>query len=514
MGAGANGRGRGSSRRSLGLITPNQAHGAGSNGGSGIRLTRRQLLERGLFAAGAMICLDAAAADAAAGAAMAAPARGHHYWSPPIAHRRPDSLPFPHRPAGTDTLPEIEHIVVLMMENHSYDNYLGMLGRGDGFTLGHDGRPTNWNPTSDGRRQVAFLMPNDCQMDGKPSQEWKASHEQYAGGSNQGFVTSPSGPVAMGYWDETRLPFYYSLATTFPVADRWFCSLLGQTYPNRRYLTAATSAGMVDDVIAQVVAKPPNGTIFERLEHYGITWRDYYHVRSLPTVDVWFDDPSAHSPNVQPVDRFFTDASAGTLPGFCIVDPDFGNGSEENPQDIAVGEAFSAQVVNAVMQGPGWHKTLLVWTYDEHGGYYDHVPPPPALAPDPIQPKAPVGPEGEPAYDGFRRYGFRVPAAVVSPYARRRHVTHTIHDHTSILAMVERKWNLPALTCRDANAADLTDFLDLRRPAFETPPVLAAPAAAAQACAPGDAGSIPPPGTVVPSLTAGRQGPPGVDARS
>lgn len=248
----------------------------------------------------------------------------------------------------------------------------------------------------------------------------------------------------MGYWDGRLLPFYYSLASTFPLCDRWFCSLLGQTYPNRRYMTAATSAGMVDDVDAQLPATPANGTIFDRLDHFGISWRDYYHPTSLPTVDVWLDDPSARSSNVVPVHQFFADAAAGTLPGFSIVDPDFDHGSEEDPQDITVGEAFSAQVVDAVLHGPAWSTTVLVWTYDEHGGYYDHVPPPPALAPDAIAPLAPAGARGERAYDGFRRYGFRVPAVVVCPFAKAGHVSHVIHDHTSILAMVSPCGSLAA----------------------------------------------------------------------
>lgn len=469
------------------------------------KLSRRDLLRGGLALAGA------AAAGSLAGCGGATTTTGaarssstHAYrWPTPVARRKPDSLFFPGRAAGTDTMPEIDHIVVLMMENHSYDNVLGMLGRGDGFTLDAKGKPTNWNPTADGRRQLAFLMPNDCQLDGKPTQEWKAAHEQYDGGTNMGFVTSASGPVAMGYLDGSRMPFSYSMARTFAVCDRWFCSVLGQTYPNRRYLTAATSAGMVDDVIAQVLAKPANGTIFDRLDQYGISWRDYYFKGvddSLPTVDVWFEDPSRSSPNVVSIDEFFTDAASGSLPGFSIVDPNFDTGSEEDPQDVGVGEVFAAKVVDAVLHGPAWSKTLLVWTYDEHGGYYDHVPPPPALAPDDIAPMSPVGPGGEPAYDGFRRYGFRVPAAVVSPYARKGHVTHTIHDHTSILAMVERKWNLPALTYRDANAADLTDFLDLSRPSFREPPKLAAPAPTTSGparCTPGHAGTIPPAGTTV-----------------
>ncbi|HAM03496.1 MAG TPA: hypothetical protein DCQ30_14920, partial [Acidimicrobiaceae bacterium] len=296
---------------------------------------------------------------------------GRYRWPVPVTRRKPGSLPFSDRPAGTDTMPEIDHFVVLMMENHSYDNYLGMLGRGDGFTLGAGGVPTNWNPTADGARQLAFPMPNDCQQGGSPSQEWAACHAQFAGGTNMGFVTSPSGPVSMGYWDGAQLPFYYSLASTFPLADRWFSSLLGQTFPNRRFLTAATSAGMVNDVVAQAIAKPPNGTIMDRLDQHRISWRNYFHTGSLPTIDVWFDDHAAHEGKVVSVDQFFSDASAGTLPGFSIVDPDFSSGSEEDPQNIAMGQSFASQVVSAVMQGPAWPKTLLIWTYDEHGGYYD-----------------------------------------------------------------------------------------------------------------------------------------------
>lgn len=122
------------------------------------------------------------------------------------------------------------------------------------------------------------------------------------------------------------------------------------------------------------------------------------------------------------------------------------------------------------MQAPAWQRTLLVWTFDE-GGYYDHVPPSAAVPPDDIPPLPPA-----PSYDGFARYGFRVPAVVVSAWSRPGHVTSVTHDHTSTLAMLERKWNLPAMTDRDA-AADLTDFLDLNQPAFAEPPPLSPPLA-------------------------------------
>jgi phospholipase C len=129
--------------------------------------------------------------------------------------------------------------------------------------------------------------------------------------------------------------------------------------------------------------------------------------------------------NVVPVAGFYADAAAGTLPDVCMVEPDYSTQSEENPQNIASGEQFAAGVINAVMAGPAWERTLLIWTYDEHGGYYDRVPPPPALAPEDIAPQVPAG---QPSYDGFRRYGFRVPCAVVSPWARRDYVSHVVKD--------------------------------------------------------------------------------------
>jgi phospholipase C len=297
-------------------------------------------------------------------------------------------------------------------------------------------------------------------------------------------IREPNGPVAMGYWTAQDLPFTYDLATHFPVCDRFFCSLLGATDPNRRFLIAGTSSGMTGDIGASAsevipdvtLALPPNGTIFNRLSAHGITWTDYTADFPTGTTSELYPLPDTVSTVLQkkPLGDFFTDAAAGRLPSFSLVDPDFGTQSQENPQNIVVGEKLLQQVVEAVGHGPGWHKTVLILTYDEHGGYYDHVPPPVALAPDPIPPI--VGVE-ERTYDGFKRYGFRVPTVVVSPYAKRNHVSSVVHDFGSILAFVERKWNLGALTYRDANANDLTDCLDLaalRRgePTFPTLPKL------------------------------------------
>jgi phospholipase C len=447
---------------------------------------------RGLLKTGAI-----AGAVASLGAWRAAPTA-----APGDPHlRKPNSLPYPGLPAGTDTVPQIEHIVVVMMENHSYDNRLGMLGRAgaDGFTLSAEGIPTAVNryPGQD-LVQRAFHMPTTCQLSGKPAQDWLNSHIQFDHGTNRGFVKSGSGPVSMGYWKGSDQPFYYSLAQVFPIADRYFASVLGQTYPNRRYLMSATSIGQVNDTLPQATDYPPNGTIFDRLDAVGITWRDYY--TSLPTTLLY---PPLYAKNhgtkILPVAQFFTDAAAGTLPGFCLVEPNFGTQSEENPQNIAAGEQFAASVVNAVIAGPGWPKTLLIWVYDEHGGYYDHVPPPRAIAPDNIPPAVPAG---ESAYNGFHQYGFRVPCAVVSPWARANYVSHQIFDHGSICALVEAKWNLPALTYRDANANNMLDMLDLSHPAFLVPPALAKPLVDtdphALACNTKGPGTIPPPWSVRP----------------
>jgi phospholipase C len=400
-----------------------------------------------------------------------------------------------------------------MLENHSFDNFFGMLGRGDGFTLGRDGQPTATNPYPDGRIQHAFHMPTTCQLPSTPSQEWLASHNAYNNGKLDGFVATPISPtdstivggVAMGYWTGDDLPFTYSLARTFPIGDRWFCSVLAQTYPNRRYLIAGTSAGMTDDggTSEPLITVPaPNGTIFNVLDSHAISWENY--VASYPTgatPELFFaNDGATEAAHNKPIADFYTDAASGNLPSFSFLDPDYGTQSQENPQNIVVGEALLAQVVQAVGTSPLWDRTILLVMYDEHGGYYDHVPPPAAIPPDTIPP---VVQPGEQLYEGFARYGFRVPSVVVSPYAKRHHVSHVLYDHTSVLAFLERKWNLPALTYRDANANDLMDFLDVRameagRPTFPELPPLAAPGdtPGRLACSVSGPGTIPPPGSI------------------
>jgi phospholipase C len=454
-------------------------------------------------------------------------------------------LPRPDLPAGTDLLPQIKHIVVLMMENHSYDNYLGMLtGRGDGFQLGPDGKPGASNPRRDGSRIRAHHLPKTTQVTRVPSQSWHATHLQWDDGTCEGFAraveaTSRRGDPAqpMGYWTEEDLPFYYGLARTFPLADRWFSSCLGPTFPNRRFLISGTANGLIDDLPYDIVDYPDAGTIFDLLSKHDISWMNYHPVRRsrvvirracgsgghialrrLLALSRWFPPliravrgNKQFTADLYPlglarcvlhladIDRFFRDAAEGTLPAFSIVDPDFAGFSEENPQDIRKGESFAAEVINRVMRGKGWPHTLLIWTYDEHGGYYDHVPPPEAPPPDDIEGRTMRGlppwlrgwlrpvfrhyfaeheseDAGSHRYD---RYGFRVPAVIVSPYAKPDYVTSQVYDHTSVLKLAELKWNLPPLTRRDAAAQAPLEALDFDSPpAFLDPPGLPRPAVA------------------------------------
>jgi phospholipase C len=467
--------------------------------------------------------------------------------------RAAGTLPRPALPAGTDLLPQIRHIVVLMMENHSYDNYLGMLrGRGEGFPLGPDGEPDVYNEGNEGESVRAHHLASTVQRPNVPSQSWHAAHHQWDEGKCDGFVTStqvvvPAGgavdaaecegagaAVAMGYWSGDDLPFYYGLARTFPLADHWFSSCLGPTFPNRRFLIAGTAHGLIDDAPYDLLDYPPAGTIFDLLDRFRISWVNYHNVnpvrvllkrllgrpglvalrrlasvaRWLPpvvnavrgnksfTADLYPLGLTSSLRHLRTLQRFFADADNGTLPAFSIVDPDFDVYSEENPQDIRKGESFAAEVINRVMHGKGWPGTLLIWVYDENGGYYDHVPPPPAVPPDDVEGRSLTGSptrlravlrmffpgkiknaanltQGPSQYD---RYGFRVPAVIVSPYARPDYVCGDVLDHTSVLKLVEEKWNLPSLTARDAAATSPLCALDLTGPpAFLRPPSLPGP---------------------------------------
>ncbi|HVA08987.1 MAG TPA: alkaline phosphatase family protein [Acidimicrobiales bacterium] len=465
------------------------------------RYDRRSVLRAG-FGLGAAAA--AAAATSPIGLGSGATGAGATTRAQPRL-RWPDAIPYPSLPVGqyTGAFP-FDHLVIVMQENHSFDNYLGMLPlsgqpKADGFRFNKRGEPINWNPL-DGERMYVYHQAGAIGAQNTGSQSWNDSHQQIDGGAMDGFARTGAG--SMGYYTEDDLPFYYSLANTFTLANRWFCSAPAQTYPNRRFLMAGTASGVVStDIHTVTTSYPPNGTIWDRLSKYRISWTNYF--TDAPTTLIMFDTVLKHPTNYAHIEQFYADAALGTLPAVSLVDCNMGAiqgeipgvigslphpvptfaatpdlvinttcESEENPEDVQLGEAFVARVVNAVMSGPAWHRTLLVWLYDEHGGYYDHVAPPAAPLPDTTKPD--IGPHDSPG--GYDLYGPRVPAVVVSPYARKHDVTNVVHDHTSILATIGQQWNLPALTFRDANATSLMDFLDTSVMAFSEPPVLAAPA--------------------------------------
>ena len=440
--------------------------------------------------------LGAAAGGAAALAYGSLPA-----WARPVAQlagvRHPDSLPFPTHRAGTESLPQIKHVVVLMMENHSFDNVLGMVphrvpGRQkvDGLSR-HHGRLTNSNRDPAGHRVFASPASSPCQLDGVPRQDWNASHQSWANGANSGFVLA-SGPVAMKFWDDRKLPFTYSLVEQFPVGNRYFCSALAQTYPNRRFFFCGTASGLVATNNQTFTTPAANGTIFDRLDAHHIEWANYFENAPSALIVPGVGAAPSRKSRFRKMPQFFRDAAAGRLPAVTVLDPDYDTTSEENPQDMQVGEEFVAKVTKALMHGPAWKHTAFFLTYDEHGGYYDHVPPPRAIRPDGI---APVPVPGYPALTpgGFDRYGFRVPTVVVSPWARADYVSNVVQDHTSITAFIEHKWNLPAMTFRDANAHPMTDYFDFTTPAFATPPRLAAAPGLAHGLAQCHAAGLSPP---------------------
>jgi phospholipase C len=408
------------------------------------------------------------------------------------ATRRAGSLPFPDRPMGSvnQAMP-FDHIIVVMMENHSFDNLFGDLGRTrtdvDALHFDGAGSATNSNPGTAGS-VTAFPFTNTAQTK-QVTQSWAATHEQVDGGAMDGFVRSSQGArEPMGYYTPTVLPFAYSLASQFTLGDRWFCSMPGPTYPNRRFLLAGTAYGATVTAFETLLdAPPPHGTIFDSLSAHNVNWCDYFS--DLPMTSVIPSIILKHADHHAPIAKFFHDCQAGTLPAVSFVDPrigvasdvgaplkslpgivqdalkvlgaDFGSTdpaeTEEDPQDMYWGEAWAATLVQAVLDSKAWSRTLLIYIYDEHGGYYDHVPPPAAIEPDTIQPKLQPGdPPG-----AYNVYGPRVPAVIVSPYSAAGGVTSVVHDHTSVLATIQAKWNLPALTDRDANANTVMDFLDL-----------------------------------------------------
>jgi phospholipase C len=377
---------------------------------------------------------------------------------------------------GTGTAMPIDHVIVLMQENRSFDHYLGhLVGNGqDDVDVAND---TAFNLADDGSRVTWHHAGAACLDDTNHS--WSASHLAWNQGKNDGFVHAsagandsgghdPSGSRVMSFYDASDLPFYYWLASTFATSDRYFCDVLGPTFPNRMYLYAGSSFGLVTDDVDTDIHK----TIFHVLSERGISWKVYQSdIAAAFETASFLVDGLGH---VSSLGDFTDDARRDQLPMVSFIDPTFlATGAtatdEHPPSDVQVGQQFVARLVSTLMTSASWDRSAMFITYDEAGGFYDHVPPPPACLPGGTQPaqQANLG--------GFDRYGFRVPLFVVSPYAKAHMVSHVVHSHASILRFIEARFGIPALTGRDANADALFDMFDFANPPFLTPPDLEVP---------------------------------------
>ena len=404
--------------------------------------------------------------------------------------------------AATPDLSAIQHIVVLMQENRSFDHYFGHLRAYDP-SLNVDAEPpnaSNPDPTNPlGPPIRAFHrsenMPADwakyCEVSDL-DHSWNGTHVEWDGGKMDGFTqrnqftnpnplgaSDPKGSRSMGYYTEADLPYYYALYDTFAIGDRYFASVMSQTFPNRFFLLAGTSWVDTSQQYAETGNRfpgpeaPPDQmkgkSVFELLDAAKISWKVYNEEPVLAFANE-FAYVRNYEDHVVPIADYYADAQAGTLPQVAFVDPIFAgpNNVENPPRNVQVGENFVAGVLDALMKSPNWSSSAFFLTYDEHGGYYDHVPPPAAVPPDSHGVPAGFAP---PAFD---RYGIRVPVLVASPYARNHFVSHVVHDHTSILRFIETRFGLPALTNRDAAADPMLEFFDFTNPAFATPPTLPA----------------------------------------
>ena len=421
---------------------------------------------------------DGAAAAPASTAYVAPPA-----CSAPDPATDRDACKFAAGAAPTDSLGAcaapaqlpVDHVILVMQENRSFDHLLGHLkgnGQDDVDVPDESKAASPVDPADLSKGTVAWQREKDlCFED--TNHEWDGTHLEWNGGKNDGFPkanaskSDPTGSRAMGYYDQTELPFTYALASTFATSDRYFCAVLGPTWPNREYFYAASSFGMVSN------DAPPTGmrTIFHALNDAGVSWKIYKSDTpgAASFVDMafqpWFRDHLAS------IADFATDAAANQLPQVAWLDPIFAsegatNTSEHPAGDVQVGEKWIRDQVMALMQSPSWPTSVMFITYDEHGGQWDHVAPPRACAPDDR------APQKLPELGGFDQYGFRVPVYVVSPFAKKHFVSHQTHSHTSILRFVEARFGLPALSGRDANSDAMLDMLDFQSPPFFTPPDL------------------------------------------
>lgn len=400
----------------------------------------------------------------------------------------------------SNQLQSVQHIVQLMLENRSFDQMLGFLyhEQGNKSPAGQDYAGlsgTESNPDDTGREVQVYRIdastPHPYFMPGAdPGEGFQATNLQLfstaqpapgAVPDNRGFVVNFKSAIAydqsrhyqdslpdtqpaqiMAMYSPEMLPVMSALARGFAVCDQWFASAPTETIPNRAFAAAGTSQGHMDDNV-KVFTCP---SIFGALSAKGLDWAIYGYNRDPMTRLDFPDTQHADESHFGHFTDFQQRAAAGTLPAYTFLEPNFGSGgnSQHPNYDVAQGEKLIHDVYYALRNGPGWDDTLLLITYDEHGGNYDHVPPPA----DAVPPDSSVGEYG---FD-FRRFGVRVPALLISPRIAAGSVFRARRgtiDHTSVLKTIELRWGLQPLTARDRAAPDLGDALTLAKPRNDDP---------------------------------------------
>jgi phospholipase C len=376
-------------------------------------------------------------------------------------------------------LKEIDHIVVLMLENRSFDHMLGYLSLPP--AVGGKGRTDvdglTGNETNDDANGVRFPVKRMASpiMNGDPCHEWDCIEEQLDN-NNGGFLTNYARTVVsnpefiLHYFTGADVPVYDHLARDFTICDRWFCALPGPTQPNRAYALAGSSDSLAHNFTPKQLLSGEGfkaETIFEVLSKNNVSWKCYSH--DIASLRFFQKFRAKLVPQIDKIDKFFEDAKAGTLPSVSWIDPDFGivvypgpPNDDHPPHDMRHCQNLVSSVYNALLAGPKWSKTLFIVVYDEHGGYYDHVSPR----------------QFTPADDdaNFAKYGVRVPAILISPWVAKGSVygkeTHglqekeVVFDHTSILRTILRRFCTPAgggavpsMTKRVDNANELGALL-------------------------------------------------------
>jgi phospholipase C len=380
---------------------------------------------------------------------------------------------------GPDGPVGITTYVYLMMENRTYDAVLG--ARAYEGLPGDGQRPGFSNPDLDGKQVAAYAAPVDrgaqtatvCDPD--PPHSWTPSHNSFNGGAMDGFLREyqkrHNGNVAltqpMKYLTREHQPITWALADAYTSCDRWFASVMGPTLPNRAFWHTGTSFGLQANAdVLSAFASVPVPTIYNRLAEGGVDWAYYFGNLAVAAL---LAQPGPYALDIGPNDgtgnvrrfgdarygagQFFKDAAAGTLPSVVYIDPAFGVNDDHPPSHPILGQELISAVYTALARSPQWNNVMLVITYDEHGGYFDHVPPP-TTTDDTL---ARFG------VDGFQQLGFRVPALVIGPYAKQSYVSSVRYDHTSALRHLQTTFGLGPLTARVEAANDLMDCIDLDR---------------------------------------------------